>query len=65
MVGAGGTQRKDEEAARGGDEPQGPIAVLVDQNTASASEIVAAAVRTASPAAVSAASIRKPIPPPK
>src|SRR5213075_347064 len=45
MVGVGGAQRKDETATDSGHEPTVPLAVLVDQNSASASEIVAGAVK--------------------
>jgi carboxyl-terminal processing protease len=45
MVGVGGTQRKDEEAIDSESEPDVPIAVLVDHDTASGAEIVAAALR--------------------
>ena len=41
MVGVGGAQRKDETATDSGHEPKVPLAVLVNQNSASASEIVA------------------------
>ena len=43
MVGVGGAQRKDETATDSGHEPTVPLAVLVNQNSASASEIVAGA----------------------
>jgi len=45
MVGVGGAQRKDETATDSGHEPTVPLAVLVNQNSASASEIVAGAVK--------------------
>jgi carboxyl-terminal processing protease len=45
MVGVGGAQRKDETASDSGHEPNVPLAVLVNQNSASASEIVAGAVK--------------------
>jgi putative carboxyl-terminal-processing protease, deltaproteobacterial len=44
MVGVGGAQRKDEHATRNGDSKV-PLAVLVSQNSASASEIVAGAIK--------------------
>jgi carboxyl-terminal processing protease len=44
MVGVGGAQRKDEHATRNGD-TKVPLAVLVSQNSASASEIVAGAIK--------------------
>ena len=44
MVGPGGTQRKDEHATRNGD-TKVPLAVLVSQTSASASEIVAGALK--------------------
>jgi carboxyl-terminal processing protease len=44
MVGVGGAQRKDEHATRNGD-CKVPLAVLVSQNSASASEIVAGAIK--------------------
>ena len=45
MVGVGGAQRKDETATDSGHEPAVPLAVLVNQNSASASEIVAGAMK--------------------
>src|SRR3954469_25609805 len=45
MVGVGGAQRKDETATDSGHEPTVPVAVLVNQNSASASEIVAGAMK--------------------
>ena len=45
MVGVGGAQRKDETASDSGHEPNVPLAVLVNQNSASASEIVAGAMK--------------------
>jgi carboxyl-terminal processing protease len=45
MVGVGGAQRKDETATDSGREPTVPLAVLVNQNSASASEIVAGAMK--------------------
>jgi carboxyl-terminal processing protease len=44
MVGVGGAQQKDEHATRG-NEPKVPLAVLVNQRSASASEIVAGAIK--------------------
>ncbi len=44
MVGPGGVPHKDETATRDG-EPKVPLAVLVSQNSASASEIVAGAIK--------------------
>jgi carboxyl-terminal processing protease len=45
MVGVGGAQRKDETATDSGHEPSVPLAILVNQNSASASEIVAGAMK--------------------
>ena len=45
MVGVGARQRKDELARDGGSEPEVPLAVLVDHDTASGAEIIAAALR--------------------
>ena len=45
MVGVGGSQRKDDAATDSGHEPTVPVAVLVNQNSASASEIVAGAMK--------------------
>ena len=45
MVGVGGAQRKDDAATDSGHEPTVPVAVLVNQNSASASEIVAGAMK--------------------
>src|SRR4029079_1128078 len=45
MVGVGGAQRKDETATDSGHEPTVPLAVLVNQNSASAAEIGAGAVK--------------------
>ena len=45
MIGVGGTQRRDEVAIDNESEPDVPIAVLVDHDTASGAEIVAAALR--------------------
>ena len=44
MVGVGGAQQKDEHATRN-NEPKVPLAVLVNQRSASASEIVAGAIK--------------------
>jgi carboxyl-terminal processing protease len=44
MVGVGGVQQKDEHANRNG-EPKVPLAVLINQRSASASEIVAGAIK--------------------
>jgi carboxyl-terminal processing protease len=45
MVGVGSAGRKDETATDSGHEPSVPLAVLVNQNSASASEIVAGAMK--------------------
>jgi carboxyl-terminal processing protease len=45
MVGVGSAGRKDEAATDSGHEPSVPVAVLVNQNSASASEIVAGALK--------------------
>jgi carboxyl-terminal processing protease len=45
MVGVGSAGRKDETATDSGHEPNVPVAVLVNQNSASASEIVAGAMK--------------------
>lgn len=45
MVGVGGSQRKDDVATRSEREPKVPVAVLVSQTSASASEIVAGAMK--------------------
>jgi carboxyl-terminal processing protease len=45
MVGVGARQRKDELAREDGSEPEVPVAVLVDRETASGAEIIAAALR--------------------
>src|SRR5258708_23283838 len=45
MVGAGGAHLKDEAATKSDREPKVPLAVLVNQNSASASEIVSGAMK--------------------
>jgi C-terminal peptidase prc len=44
MVGVGASQRKDEPAHEDGSEPEVPLAVIIDRETASGAEIVAAAL---------------------